>query len=38
MDSLSSHLAYVQHVRVAEQRNRNINLLILSLIPCWWGL
>lgn len=35
---LSSHLADIQHVRVAEQRYRNINLLILTFVPCWWGL
>ncbi len=35
---LASHLAYVQHIRVAEQRDRDVNLLILSFVSCWWCL
>lgn len=32
------YLAYVQHVRVAEQCDGNVNLFILGLVSCWWGL
>ena len=35
---LPSHLAYVQHIRVAEKCHRNVNLLILGLVSCWWCL
>lgn len=35
---LASYLTDIQHVRVAEQCYGNINLLILSLVSCRWGL
>lgn len=35
---LPFYLTDIQHVRVAEQSYRNINLFIVSLVSCRWGL